>query len=66
MAEAAGAMERGAEKFNAIARLRWKAIPGATHVAPDWRIMLEAAEKAGAGIQQYELIEINFGFPPKT
>ena len=43
----------------------YEATPGATHVAPDWRIMLEAAEKAGAGTQQYELIEVNFGFPPK-
>ncbi|MEM1581862.1 MAG: DUF362 domain-containing protein [Candidatus Bathyarchaeia archaeon] len=66
MAEIAGVMERGAEKFNAIARLRWRATPGATHVAPDWRFMLEAAEKAGAGTQQYDLIEINFGFPPKN
>ncbi|MCX8170899.1 MAG: DUF362 domain-containing protein [Candidatus Bathyarchaeota archaeon] len=66
MAEAAGVMERGAEKFNAIARLRWKATPGAAHVAPDWRVMLEAAEKAGAGKQDYELIEINFGYSPRN
>jgi len=66
MAEIAGVMERGAEKFNAIARLRWKATPSATHVAPDWRAMLDAAEKAGAGTQKYELIEVNFGYPPKT
>ena len=66
MAEIAGVMEKGAEKFNAIARLRWKATPGATHVAPDWRTMLDAAEKAGAGTQKYKLIEVNFGYPPKT
>ncbi|MEM1607470.1 MAG: DUF362 domain-containing protein [Candidatus Bathyarchaeia archaeon] len=66
MAEVAGVMERGVEKFNAIARLRWKATPGAAHVAPDWRIMLEAAENAGAGTQNYELVEVNFGYLSKN
>jgi len=66
MAEVAGVMEKGAEKFNAIARLRWKATPGATDVAPDWRAMLDAAERAGAGTQRYDLIEVNFGYPPKS
>jgi hypothetical protein len=65
MAEAAGVMERGVDKFNAVARLRWKATPGATHVAPDWRVMLDAAERAGAGTQKYELIRVDFGYPPK-
>ena len=64
MAEVAGVMKAGIEKFNPIARLRWKATLGAMHVAPDWRAMLNAAEEAGAGTQKYELIKINFGYPP--
>ncbi len=64
MAEVAGVMNAGIEKFNPIARLRWKATLGAMHVAPDWRAMLNAAEEAGAGTQKYELMKINFGYPP--
>jgi uncharacterized Fe-S center protein len=66
MAEIAGVMEKGVEKFNTIARFRWKATPGATHVAPDWRAMLDAAEISGAGTQKYKLIEVNFGYQPKS
>jgi hypothetical protein len=44
MTEVAGVMERE-EKFNAIVRLRWEVTPGATHITPDWKIMLDAAKK---------------------
>ena len=37
VAEVAGVMNAGIEKFNPIARLRWKATLGAMHVAPDWK-----------------------------
>jgi uncharacterized Fe-S center protein len=66
MAEVARVLEKATEKLNAVAKLRWEATPGATHVAPDWRVMLDAAEKADAGTQKYELIDTNFGYPPKN
>jgi uncharacterized Fe-S center protein len=66
MAEQAGVMEKGCDKFNAIAKLRWEATPGATHVRPDWKAMLSAAEQAGLGTQEYELVVTNFGYPPKS
>lgn len=66
MAEDADVLDRGVEKFNPIAKMRWNATPGSTHVTPDWRVVLSAAEEAGAGTQQYNLAEINFGYPPKT
>jgi len=28
--------------------------------------MLDAAERAGAGTQRYELINVAFGYPPKS
>jgi len=31
--------------------MRWKATPIATRVTPDWRIMLDMAEKVGLGTQ---------------
>ena len=65
MAEAAGVLEPGVEKINAIAKMRWKATPGATHVTPDWRVMLKAAERVGLGTQRYKLVKVNFGFPPQ-
>ena len=65
MAEAAGVLKPGVEKLNTIAKMRWKATPGATHVTPDWRVMLDTAEKVGLGTQHYNLIKINFGYPPK-
>lgn len=66
MAEEAKVLEPGAEKLNAIARMRWKATPGATHVTPDWEIMLRAAEEAGLGRQRYRLVNLDFGYPPKS
>jgi len=39
------------EKPDTIAKMRGKATPGATHVTPDWRIMLDMAEKVGLGTQ---------------
>lgn len=66
MAEEASVLDPGAEKLNPIAKIRWNATPGATHVAPDWRIMLNAAEEAGLGKQRYRLIEVNLGHPPKS
>jgi uncharacterized Fe-S center protein len=66
MAEQASVMERGVDKFNSVAKLRWDATPGATHVSPDWRVMLKAAEEAGLGTQEYKLREVNFGHPPKS
>ncbi|OYT49219.1 hypothetical protein B6U79_02260 [Candidatus Bathyarchaeota archaeon ex4484_231] len=65
MAEAAGVLQPGVEKINAIAKMRWKATPGATHVTPDWRVMLKAAERVGLGTQRYKLVKVNFGFPPQ-
>jgi hypothetical protein len=35
MAEVVGIMERKAEKFNTIVRLRWKATSGVIHVTSD-------------------------------
>jgi len=64
-AEAAGVLKPGTEKLNAVAKMRWKATPGATHVTPDWRVMLDTAEKVGLGTQKYNLIKNNFGFPRK-
>ena len=66
MAEIAGVMERELEKFNAIAKLRWRATPDATHITPDWKVVLEAAESLGVGTQKYELVDIDFGYPPKS
>jgi len=65
MAEDANVLSPGAEKFNPIAKMRWNATPGATNVTPDWRVMLRAAEEAGLGTQQYRLVNVNFGYPPK-
>jgi uncharacterized Fe-S center protein len=65
MAEVAGVLNSGAEKFNPIAKMRWNATPGATHVTPDWRVMLRAAEEAGLGTQRYQLVRMDFGYPPK-
>ena len=56
MAEDVGVMAPGAEKLNAIARLRWLKTPGATDQAPDWRGMLAAAEGVGLGTQGYRLV----------
>jgi uncharacterized Fe-S center protein len=53
MAEQAGVMEKDVDKFN-------------SHVSPDWRVMLKAAEEAGLGTQEYELTEVNFGHSPKS
>jgi uncharacterized Fe-S center protein len=58
MAEEAGVMEPGVEKFNALARVRWLATPGGEDQAPDWRVMLDAAEGVGLGTQQYHLTEL--------
>lgn len=66
MAEAAKALQPGAEKLNAVAKLRWAATPGATHIAPDWRVMMDAAEKARLGRQEYDLVRVNFGAEPKS
>ncbi|MEM2926365.1 MAG: DUF362 domain-containing protein [Candidatus Bathyarchaeia archaeon] len=66
MADEARVLEPGVEKLNTIARMRWKATPGATHVAPDWKVMLEAAENLGVGRQKYRLVRVNFGYPPKS
>ncbi|MBS7627500.1 4Fe-4S binding protein, partial [Candidatus Bathyarchaeota archaeon] len=66
MADEAKVLEPGAEKLNTIARMRWKATPGATHVAPDWKVMLQAAEDLGLGKQKYRLLRMNFGYPPKS
>ncbi|MEM3047577.1 MAG: DUF362 domain-containing protein [Candidatus Bathyarchaeia archaeon] len=66
MAEAANALQPGAEKLNAVAKLRWNATPGATHVTPDWRVMMDAAERAGLGKQEYDLARVNFGAEPRS
>jgi len=66
MAEHAGVIKKGVDKFNPIAKVRWNATPGATHVTPDWRVMLTAAEEAGLGTQIYDLINVNFGYAPKS
>jgi uncharacterized Fe-S center protein len=58
MAEEAGLMEPGVEKFNALARVRWLATPGGEDQAPDWRVMLDAAEGVGLGTQRYELVAL--------
>ena len=58
MAEEAGVMEPGVEKFNALARMRWLATPGGEDQAPDWRVMLDAAERMGLGTQQYDLVAL--------
>ena len=56
MAEDAEVMGRGDEKLNAIARARWLQTPGATDQAPDWRVMLAAAEGVGLGTQSYRIV----------
>lgn len=66
MAEAADVLQPGVEKLNAVAKLRWNATPDATHVTPDWRVMMNAAEEAGLGSQEYELVKVNFGEKPKS
>jgi len=66
MAEEASVLEPGVEKLNPIAKMRWNATPGATHVTPDWRILLKAAEEAGLGTQRYRLTKLNFGYTPKS
>jgi len=66
MAEAADVLQPGVEKLNAVAKLRWNATPDATHVTPDWRVMMNAAEEAGMGSQEYELVEVDFGEKPKS
>jgi len=66
MAEKAGVLGKDVDKFNAIAKSRWSATPAAAHVAPDWRAMLDAAEKIGLGTQQYDRIDISFGHPPRS
>jgi len=58
MAEEAGVMEPGVEKFNAIARMRRLATPGDEDQAPDWRVTLDTAERVGLGTHQYELITL--------
>ncbi len=64
MAEDAGCMAPGAEKLNAVARLRWLKTPGATDQAPDWRSMLDAAEGIGLGTQAYRLVCDPATIPP--
>jgi hypothetical protein len=62
MAESAQVLLPGTEKINALAKMRWNATPGAENVAPDWRVMLTAAENAELGTQSYKLIKVNFGY----
>lgn len=66
MADEAKVLEPGSEKLNAIARMRWLATPGSNHLAPNWKVMLDAAEEVGLGRQRYRLVRVNFGYPPKS
>jgi hypothetical protein len=55
MAEDIGVRDSGVEKFNALARARWLATLGGEDQAPNWRVMLDAAERIGLGTQEYQL-----------